>query len=454
MTLIIFDDMVKLSIYLENLEHNKLFLTRYPRHGLKGKQLVIEDLVYSGVKGRKSIGQVYKIAINYSDKLVFKDKKYVLLVNGASEYDMGLSLYVLNYILNNIREPEILVLTRAPPRNSNELIKASFYAWFKTISLYDIIFNYRVNGSFKYLLLNPDTSPRLIRYLIMLTDKIMHNIHSLLHIKLKRFLLPIAELYVLAELLKYRGEYSKIAGEYKYLLMLMHGVLDNAPTDLWSIARKKRHVIEGSRFIIKKLIEKKDVLEKSIYSILEVLERGRRYTSSMIDPKALLEKLLHGTPISRIYPEINISGRIELLRNISSNDLIDTYDLGVVDLVRNTYRYLVITPDLENYVNGDNVLVLDKGVGEISVVEFDETPLHVDCRVNTDYLPFDFYEAYLDRSGIALSQLYPPETRIQNKILKPYDIHRVNLVNYHGYIEYRDEKCSTYIKSFLKQLFS
>lgn len=452
-SIIIFDGMIKHGFYLDIPDSKKTYITRYLRQGLNGEQIVVEDIVYRTGKSGKNVGQAYRIAVKYSDKLVFDEKKYVLLVNGSSEHDMGISLYILSNIFRNIDKPEIILIVMVPPRSASTYLKASFYAWFKTISLYDVMFNYKTRNSFKYILLNPDLPSQLINYLIELFNNVQNNC-SLLHIRLKKFIVPVKEIFVFAELLKYRGFIEHIIKEYRYILMLLHGILDKAPTELWSIARKEKHVIEGSKYIIEKYIKNKENIDQNISELLRILLKGRKYTVSIIDPKVLFDEFLRGTGVSKIYRKIKIKDKIMILENISTHDLTSIYDFGVVDNIKNLTRYLIVTRDLAEYIERENVIIKKHGMGEIGIVDVMETPINFDCKVNNEYLPFDFQEAYYERAGIALPHLYPPEIRVGDKILKPQDLHIINPVNYYGYIDYVGKECSINTDNILNQLLS
>ena len=455
---IVFEDAVKYYLKPRDSRQDIVYLVKYYRPGMPGKQIVVEDIAYTGFGKRgKTISEHYRIALNYSRELVFKDKEYVLVVNGSSNFDLGLSLFTISNIVREPRNKKISVLVIVPSRDSSGMVKASFYAWLKVIFLYDIFVNL-MNGKFVYIFLDSSVSSNLVSYI---ADPLTYpnilfskDLTSLTHLKFKRFLIPITEVYAFSELLKLKGELESTLREYRYLLMLMHGVLDNAPTDLWSWARKHRSIIEGSGFMLKKLLEKQDVLEREVRELFKVLSRGGVYTAYLVDPLEVFKVLLQGVPMSRVYEVLNINTKIKLLTRIRSNELVDIYSLGIPQHFSRVTRCFIVSKDLSSYINDGQCVVAVDGVGEISVVEAAGVPLNQDCKINTEYIPFDFYEAYIERSGIALSQLYPPEIIVGDKILRPDDMQRISLVNYYGYLEFIDKECFSPSISFYKYLMS
>ncbi len=454
--LIIFNDMLKHARILEDIEDEKLYITKYYRPGYTGSQLVIEDLGYSReqVRGFENIKYVYRLADSYSDRVKLVGREFYILVNGASGFDLGFSLYILKTLIEQ-RGNRVLLLVETPRKDVDVDIKARFYSWFKTISILDIYANGVEEGSFKYILLDHDQPPQVCRYLIRVFKKrllLENGLSSLLDLRLKRYIIPITELLLVAELLVKMGSINRVEHEYRNVLLMMHKVLDRASADLWSIARRSKEAIRGSVFKYKKLFDKRSSIEHSLKKLIEILETGGKYTVSLIDSRRIFEKLLSGYTIRQVYYEIERSRIFDRIAKVSSEELVNTYSYGLLEHIGFSKRYVVIGEDLVDLVSYDELIVLEDVFNEFGILEFNSVPLNIDCGLNTNYIPFDFYEAYIDRSGLVMEQLYPHELILDGMRIEALDIHRINLVNYHGYVEAIKRKCSFIGMKFVESL--
>jgi len=436
--------MVKYQDLFAKLEnYDKIYITQFYRSEIIGKQIVVEDLGFSyDYIHRGSLNYVYRLASRYSDKLVLEPGFHAIVVDGASTFDLGVSLYILNKIYNENLDVELVLLALTPSLEIDDTYKAYYYSWFKQISLYDILFNTRRYGSFKYVLIDRSTPIQFCLHFLKHMDKLLSGKSSLVSIFYKRYIIPIIEVTYLLELLGIKAKYLNIVDEYKTILMTLSGILDIATgryESLWSIARENRGLITGSGFLFKKYSGVFNDIDSVIEDLARVFLKKGKYTDLLVDPGLIIEKLLSGYTLRKLYDEINISEKIDILMNIDTLDLVKVYSYSVFKEYVDKNRIVIVSPDIETYISkGVNIIVDSESTGLISIIDLYTIPINSYCRLNTDYIPFEFYEAYVDKAGLALKQLYPPEIVIVNKVLKPEDIHSMGLVNYHGFIKCRE----------------
>jgi len=426
---------------LEN--YDKIYITQFFRSEISGKQIVVEDLGFSyDYHQRGSLNYVYRLASRYSDKIVLESGFYAVIVDGASTFDLGVSLYILNKMYNENLDVELVVLALTPSLDVDDTYKAYYYSWFKQVSLYDILFNTRKQGSFKYILIDRTTPVQLCLHVLKHLNNLLSGRSSLINIFYKRYIIPIIEVTYLLELLSIKAKYLNIVDEYKTILMTLSGILDIASgryESLWSIARENKGLITGSGFIFKKYSEVFNDVDNVIEDLARVFIKKGRYTELLVNPGMIIEKLLSGYTLKKLYDEIDISGKIDILMNIDTADLVKVYSYSVFQEYVDKSRVVIVSPDIETYVNRDVSIIVDgESTGSISIIDLYTIPINSYCRLNTNYIPFEFYEAYVDKAGLALKQLYPSETIIVNKVLKPEELHSMGLVNYHGYVKCRD----------------
>jgi len=435
--MIILDGMMKYMDFFERTGFDKLYVTTFHREGIAGKQLVVEYTGYRGgyVYRGGGIENFYRLADRYIDQIKIGEKT-TLLINGGEVFDLGFSLKMLEHLTREKSVGNILYLVEVPQKKSTTDAKAFFYAWFKTISLIDIYFNELNKGFFKIILFDYNQPPQLYGLINNLYEKtsLFDKTCSTIHLRVRRFLTGLRELFILTELFKTIGFYNYLTREYKADLSLLNSVLDHAPSELWSIARRDVHVIRGSIYTYKKLVDKGGLLEKVVRDLVKTIVQGGKYTSLMVDPLHVLEKILSGTRLSKIYDEIGVGNRVRDLISIPDDQLIDTYTYGVGSTRLDEFRISILSRDLAVYLHHvDNVVELADQAGEAVIMDASHIPINMDCRINQYYIPLDYYEAYVDKAGLNIEHMYPKDLHIGDKPVDQTDLHRINLVNYHGY---------------------
>lgn len=424
------------------MSSSKLCIVRYMKSLSDAKQVVIEDLGYSRepVSRSESIKYIFSLAETYSHRFSLNERKYFFIINGSSGFDLGFSLYLLNKIYNVIDKPIISLIVEVPRLDTSVDVRARFLSWLKTIFLHDIVINN--NGFMKIVLSDPEPPSQLVKYLIsFLENEVFLNFKSLIHIKLKRFVVPLTELYFLIQLLTLYGRVNYLLENYRTILFLMHKVLDRAPIDLWSIARRSTSLVRGSIYGYKKIIDFREKIFETMSELISVFVKSSRFSELIINPRELLDKLLSGYTISEIYNEVFSNERIVSYLNISRELLVDTFSYGKVSDCEYT-RYIGIGSDLvERIPIGYNSVLLENIYSELNILDTCRVSINSDCKYNTNYIPFSFIDAYFEASGLYLESLYPRELFFKNTIVKPMDIHNTCLVNHVGFVKAVSEEC-------------
>lgn len=440
--IILFENTLKHYTSIGELSGSKLCIVRYEKPLIDAKQIVIEDLGFSRevVSRTETIKYMYSLAESYSHRFSLNEREYVFVINGNSSFDLGFSLYLINKIYNTVDKPHIILIIEIPRLDTIIDVRARFMSWLKTIFLHDIFVN--SNGFMKIVFTDPDSPPQLIKFLIIfLTSNLLMNYRSILHIKLKRFIVPLTEIYFLIQLLTLRGKLVYLIENYKKNLFLMNKVLDQAPTELWSIARKSTNLIRGSIYSFKKIVDSLTKLEKTIEDSIKILVKSSRFSELAVDPRELLDKLMSGYTIGEIHNDVFSSERIVNYLNISRDLLVDTYSYGTVTNCEYS-RFVSTGEDLFDKIPpGFSSILLENTFNELNIIDTCSVSINNDCKYNTSYIPFNYIDAYFEASGLYLESLYPRELVFKNNIVKPIDIHNTCLVNYSGYLKAVSEKC-------------
>ncbi len=444
--LIILNGMLKYHDVLKEIKTEKIYVTNYPRENIEDKQIVIEEVGFREgyMQGYSSTPYIYRLSEKYVGSLDIVGENVVVLINSLSGIDLGFSLNLLHR-LSLDKNFRLTFIISSPTKKDNSDVKARFYAWIKLVYLYDIYINNYKEGLFKQVLVDSSNPPQLYKFLgeIACNTDTLYNLYSTIHIKFKRYIVPLADLMVLSELLLEQGKYRSIITEYKEILASLHKILDHAPTGLWSIARKYVELIRGSIYSYKKVINKESILKKYLEALIISINNGGRYTVSLINPHILLEKMISGSSLYSIYEDIGISKYIEKVITVENTELIDIYELGSINNYQNILRRIFISPDMQPFIPSEELeaTVLENHVNEIIVMDLYSIPLNTDCRYNSEYIPIDFYETYMDKAGLSLDQLYPRKISIGGKMIEHVDIHNIGIVNYNGYRYAEAEKC-------------
>lgn len=425
--------------------------TKFSKQFEKSEQIIIEDVGIPGsqaptTRGYDSIAYSYKLASLFLRGVRFHDDKIEILISGSEGFDLGTSLRVLHNISNYEEVPEIHLFIETPSLRNNAFVLGRFYAWLKTVFLYDIFFNSRKEGTMKIVFLSPEQPQQLYKLLVDIVEKtsVKDNIYSVIDLRIKRFLFPLLDLITLSKLLSIRGRIDEMLNEYKSILVLLNHLLDEAPPDLWEIARKDKNIIWKSIFPYRRIYSRMYYLDENLRKVLMLFEsRDKEYTSSAIDPKQLFEILLSGVSLYRIYELIDklvdIRALTEKISNIPSEDLIRLFKAGRKVAVKSIRRKVFISEDIGRRCKGENIVVVPGRVNEMIVVDYGLVTICKDCNI-PDYFPVEYENAYYERIGISMDSYYPEYIRINDVEFSPTEIHEMKLINYSGYKMLKEKK--------------
>ncbi|ABN70279.1 hypothetical protein Smar_1184 [Staphylothermus marinus F1] len=414
---------------------------KYSKRYDRNEQIIIEDVGFPRyqpltTRGFDSIAYSYKLSSLFLKGVKFYDEKIEILVNGSEGFDLGTTLSILQNISKYEKIPEIYLFIETPGLKSSSFILGRFYAWLKTLFLYDIFFNSIREGAMKIVFLLPDQPPQIYKLLVDLVEKayLEDGIYSLIDLRIKRFLFPLLDLLSLAKILSIKGKVEELIKEYKTILLLINHLLNEASPDLWDIARKDKKTIWKSIFPYKKLSSRINYLDENLRKIIALLEnKDNNYTVPAIDPKLLFEKLLSGINLSSIYRSLNLNDLIEKISNIPSEQLIRLYNEGSKSAIKSIWRKIFVSEDIaRGYTKRENIVVVYGRVNEIIVADYGLVTICEDCDLPS-YLPIEYRNAYYERIGVFMDTYYPEFVKINNVEFSSNEIHNMKLLNYLGY---------------------
>ncbi|ADI32379.1 hypothetical protein [Staphylothermus hellenicus] len=433
---------------------------RYSKRYDRNEQIIIEDVGFPRyqpltTRGFDSIAYSCKLSSLFLKGVKFYDEKIEILVNGSEGFDLGTTLSILQDISRYEKIPEIYLFVETPGLKNSSFILGRFYAWLKTLFLYDIFFNSIREGAMKIVFLLPEQPPQIYKLLVDLAEKafIEDSIYSLIDLRIKRFLFPILDLLSLSKILSIRGRVEELLREYKIVLLLINYLLGEAPPDLWDIARKDKKTIQRSIFPYKKLSNKINYLDENLRKIIALLEkRDDNYTVLAMDPKLLFEKLLSGINLSSIYKSLNLDDLIEKISNIPPEQLIRLYKEGHKSAIKGIWRKVFISEDIaRGYTKKDNIVVVYGRVNEIVVADYGLVTMCEDCNIPS-YLPLEYRNAYYEKIGVFMDTYFPEHIKVNKVEFSPGEIHDMKLLNYPGYLLLREKGKENLYKSLFDKI--
>jgi len=431
---VVFTDTAKHYSYLKKQGFTVICILESGEIGARCDQVLTVE-AYPGLSF-KTVSDAYRAVLVQGLEIPVSGNHLTVLVNASSIFDLAASLYLVSILQERVG---ITLIVFTPNSSAGDHVKASFYAWLKTIALLDVSVN-SSGGWLTYVLVDGDSPIQLISYLLqtaLSADRVAEkHFRSLVHVKLKRFIIPFREVYALAELLHVSGICRRVIDELRETLALMHITLDEASTDLWSYARSFKPVVEKYWHVLGEFLSKYGVLVEEVGKAVERVAAAGKFTEYLVTPFELLDTLLRGIPVTGIYSKLSVGGRVRKVLESGFEKLVDTYTRGSLQAVGDTREYVVCTRDMASYVESPENAVVISGLGEVGLVRVSAVPVNYELGVNTEYIPRDFREAYFKVAGLALTRLYPPEISIGGRRFTPQVLHSANFVNYHG-LKYR-----------------
>jgi hypothetical protein len=423
------------------------------------EQIIIEDIGLHETntfiaKGYDSIAYSHKLSGIFLQGVVFKDEKIIMLINGSEGFDLGVSLRILQNISTYETNPNIYLLVEAPPLSSNTFVLGRFYAWIKSILLYDMYFNMKREGSLRIMFFDENQPPQLYRLLVDIIEKTEYEpvYASIIDMRIKRYIFPIVDLIILAKLLTLRGRLEHVINEYKAILLLLNKLLDEGTPELWEIARRDKQTIWSSIFPYKRIVSKGELLDKGIgEAIRKIGGEYSKYTRPAIDVKKLFNLILSGISLSTIYTFINIDEVINSIVNVVSEELVRTYISGHKNAVEKLTRALFVSEDIGRATSLKHINIVKNRVNEIIVIDYGKVVLCEDCGLPS-YFPREYEDAYYDRIGIAINTYYPESLKINDQLFKASEIHNMRLLNYNGYVKALRESHKLPYENIFKKL--
>jgi len=428
--LVVFADTAKYYSYLKKQGFTVICILVSEESGIRCDQnLTVE--AYPGLSFR-TISETYRAVLAQGLEIPVSGNHLTVLVNASSIFDLAITLYLTSTLQEKVG---ISLIVFTPNSSAGDHVKASFYAWLKTIALLDVSLN-SSGGQLTYTLVDGDSPIQLISYLLQTAlsiDRVAEkHIRSLVHVKLKRFIIPFIEVYALTELLHVSGICRKVIDDLRETLALMHITLDEAPTDLWSYARNTKSVVEKYWRVLGELLSKYNALKEEVGKAVEKEAVTGKFTEYLVAPFELLDTLLRGIPVTGIYSELRVGDRVRNVLENGFKKLVDTYTRGSLQAISDTREYVVYTRDIAGYVESVENATVISGLGEVGLIRVFAVPVNYELRVNTEYVPREFREAYFKVAGLALTRLYPPEISMGERRYTPQALHSANFANYHG----------------------
>ncbi|MET1159922.1 MAG: hypothetical protein ABWW65_03085 [Thermoprotei archaeon] len=455
--IIVLPGMTDYHSIINKLDYPKLYITTILREELSGKKIVVSGIDLSTYKhGVETLRYMYNVAEKYRDQLKISDNRVVVLVNSNNLLDLAFTKVILDQALHQNLEVSMIIKTPSP--DSSKLVKASFYAWLKLVGLYDVYINSSNSGSLRIILVDSDNPPQLFSFLSIVLEEIneLHEMKSYLHIKLKRFLLPLQELDLISEITKYRGLVDSIRKECHYVIASIHSILDRASADLWSTARRKYIVVRSSYDAYKKIIEKSTILNDKLRELVLRVIRGDRYSVMLLNPIEIYKEILQGYTLKQALSKLGISEIINKTLDVESSALTDIYTGGGFSKYSDKRRLVFVSRDLLEYITDKrrSLHVLSSGDGELVIVDILSLVINTDCGYSPEYIPSDVLESYSEKSWSYLEQMYPEKLAIGDLELDSLQLHNLGLFNYYGIIEAFREKCRFIGNNIVKRIMS
>lgn len=406
------------------------------------ESIPIEDLGTRDLIPSKfqSIRYTYELASTYIHKINIPQDEFILLIDANYGLDTGFTIRILEEITNASKIPNTTLIIRAVSIDADEQDRARFYGLAKTIFLYDVFLNSINPGCFKYVFIDASASLQVFKRIVELLSRVrIERNYSLLHVKMKRFILPVAESLLLAKLLGKLGELKESAEEYSYIVAVLNMILDRAPTDLWYTARRVVDKIKVSYRSYKSSREGLDKVAVMIGELLKTVNEGKKFTQSLIDLKSFFETTIRGGFTGVLQSEGFIKS-IDNVLSVESSSLPDLYSQARIDHYEDYYRVALVSKDLSIYVKKGALGLIEDAVGEIMVTETYGIPIDYRGDVNKGYLSPALYEAYINKGGLSLDHVHPHKIRFGSTDIDSSTIFTMQPINYRGLMRAIEEK--------------
>ena len=438
---ILFDSIISKGVRIAD---STIIVKRIRKELKNAKQIVVEDALFSSTapvsRGEiSSIDVYYRIGRTYLHSIRFEDNRIIILLDSSQAYDLGITLYLLERLSRSSVNYEIIVFVLVP-RTMNISIYARLYAWLKAVGLYDIYFNEIRNNSFKLVLLDDDLHANMIALItkIFNIEDYIANYGSFLSLRLKRLLLPIVYLRLLAESIARYGYLENMVREYKSLYLLTNYILDIAPSELWETIRNPETltILKSGYYKARKLIEAQKELEIYLRKTIESISNDTQYTINAINPRELFSMLIHSPSIKALYSKIDVNELISKINNLSNTELTPVLkSVSINETVLNYHRDIFISKDLYKLIELPDRHELPDELNQVIVLATSRIPLCDDCSRKEYYSALiDLKAAYHERMSMPLQILYPEKILVNDQYISSELLHRCGLINHSGYI--------------------
>ncbi|MEM1662110.1 MAG: hypothetical protein QXT47_03535 [Desulfurococcaceae archaeon] len=390
----------------------------------------------------QSIKYTYELASTYMYKISIPQDNFVFLIDSTNGLDIGFAIRILEELASNTTKlPNTTLIIRAPDLDSDEIVKARFYGFIKTIFLYDIFLNSIRPTCFKYVFIDSSAAfPAFRRTVEILSRVKAERSYSLVHVRMKRFIVPVSESLLLAKILRETGELKELAEEYAYIVASLNLLLDKAPTDLWYIARKS---VDKFRVSYRSYRLSREGLDKAIEMIGKLLKTvidGGRYTKLLFDFKKFFEAVTIGGGLSSVIQSDDFIESVNDAVNVESTAIPDLYSRVKIDHYEDYSRIILASRDLSSCIKSGLTGLIDDAVGELLVAETYGIPVDHYGYINRDYFPQVLVDAYINRAGLSLDYIHPRRLRIGSTEVESSKIYTLHPVNYRGLMRAVEEK--------------
>lgn len=438
---ILFDSIINKGVRI----NNSTIIVKKIRKELKNtNQIVVEDALFLSTApiSRREISSIdvyYRIGRTSLHSIRFEDNRIIIVLDSSQAYDLGITLYLLEKLSRSNVNHEIIVIVLVP-RTMNTSIYARLYAWLKTIGLYDIYFNGIKNNSFKLVLLDDDLHAKMITLIMKIFNIEGYTINygSFLSLRLRRLLLPIVHLRLLAESIAKYGYLNNMIRQYRSLYLLTNYILDIAPSELWETVRNPEtmSILRSGYYKARKLIEAKRELEVYLRKAIESVTNDTPYTTNIINPRKLFSMLIHTSSIKDLYSKIDVNELVSKINNLSNTDLMPVLkSVSINEEVLNYHREVFISRDLYKLIELPGKYELPDELNQVVVLATSRIPLCDDCSRKEYYSALiDLKTAYHERTSMPLQILYPEKILINDQYISSRLLHRCGLINHAGFI--------------------
>lgn len=434
-----------------NLESSKaVLITKKGRESPKArKHMIVGDVdIYRTSYLRTPLGETdviplyYNLGKNYLASLRIPDKNVIILANLSQGLDIGLSIYLLEKI-SGLRDLEEVVLIGIVPATSRTTILSRIYSWLLITGVYDIFLNSRKEGLFKLILVDENIPPQLSTLLVNIVEEgVLRNIYSTLELRLKRYILPVIDTRLILRFMVNYAMLESVDREYKTILVLLHHLLDKAPSELWEYFRSEENIqrIRALKYRLEHNRNNRMKIGEVIHKIGRRIYLEPKYTEPLIDPLNMAKYMLSLEGLSKIYMKNEI---VEKIRGIVEN--IEDLDVERITKIQIMYPPLgglgegyriVVSKDLYPIVKsiGKNLEmhVTEKYPNMLLLIKHRIIPICDQCSKELYGEFTSLRQAYIE-DHYNVRRFYPEKIYVNNVAINREDIYRCEPINYMGY---------------------